>query len=428
MKPLNANIQQLIDQTKAKFGLDLYYLKRHSFYRYVNMFNETIYTLNMEWFPSHEAEPEDDDVNPDGTAVIEVNLNTGQIESVIFVMDKTYTRHGVTFKRPYPAHVIQWIEQETGLIYGEHFHMHHKERGELSFEEAIDGVQVTPSGRIEVKWNEHGQLMYFTHHGPFLAKTLLKAEEYALSLDKLENLAKQQVQLFQWPSFEHNRIRSIYALEEIYVKNDGTGTIPYEIGREETHCIHVNEVIEWNEPLNNTFEKKEIDIHENISAEQAFSLEPSPDAFPISKEEQAECIKAVRTFLAQKYPKDSGKWVLKTLHRDHGYIHAVLKNGEEGSGFIDKIKVFIEASSFEAVNYIDKKEMFQVCGILSPSQAANEISVSQKEAFEKLRERLELTPIYVYDEVQKQYVLCGKLDCHDGVDAESGEVFSLKEQ
>lgn len=129
MKPLNANIQQLIDQTKAKFGLNLYYLKRHSFYRYVNMFNETIYTFNMEWFPSHEAEPVDDDVNPDGTAVIEVNLNTGQIESVIFVMDKTYAQHGVTFKRPYPAHVIQWIEQETGLIYGEHFHMHQKEKG-----------------------------------------------------------------------------------------------------------------------------------------------------------------------------------------------------------------------------------------------------------------------------------------------------------
>lgn len=72
--------------------------------------------------------------------------------------------------------------------------------------------------------------------------------------------------------------------------------------------------------------------------------------------------------------------------------------------------------------------MFQVCGILSPSQAASEISVSQKEAYEKLRERLELTPIYVYDEAQKHYVLCGKLDCHDGVDAESGEVFSLKEQ
>nr|MDF9459612.1 hypothetical protein [Bacillus pumilus] len=101
-------------------------------------------------------------------------------------------KHGVTFKRPYPAHVIQWIEQETGLIYGEHFHMHQKEKGGLFFEEAIDGVKVTPSGRIEVKWDEHGQLMYFTHHGPFLAKTLLRAEEFTLSIDMMENLAQQR--------------------------------------------------------------------------------------------------------------------------------------------------------------------------------------------------------------------------------------------
>lgn len=423
---MNANIQQLIDQTKAKFGLDFYYLKRHSFHRYVNMFNETVYTLNMEWFPSHEAEPEDDDLNPDGTAVIDVNLNTGQIETVIFVMDKTFAKNGVTFKRPYPAHAIQWIEQETGLIDGEHFHLHQKEKGELFFEEAIDGVKVTPSGRIEVKWDEHGQLIHFIHRGPFMAKKRLRAEEYVLSIDRIEDLAEQQVQRFDWPSFEQNRIRPIFALEEIYVKNDGTGTIPFEIGREETHCIHMNQVMEWNEPLNKAFEKKEININEDITAEQAFSLEPSPDTFPISKEEQAECIKAVRTFLAQKYSKDTGKWVLKTLHRDHGYIEAILKtNEQEGCGFMDKIKVFIDASTFEAINYIDKKEMFQVCGILNPSQSASEITISQKEAFETLRERLELTPIYVYDDVQKQYVLCGKLDCHDGVDAVSGEVFSL---
>ncbi|GLF92247.1 hypothetical protein Saga11_35060 [Bacillus safensis] len=425
---MNANIQQLIDQTRMKFGLDLYHLKRHSFHRYVNMFNETVYTLNMEWFPSHEAETGDDDLNPDGTVVIDVNFNTGKVESVIFVMDKTYAQNGITFKSPYPAHVIQWIEQETGLIYGEHFHMHQEEKAELVFEEKVDDVTVTPSGRIEVKWDEHGQLIHFTHHGSFMAKNLLRAEEYALSVDMIENLAEQQVQRFDWPSFEQNRIRSIYALEEIYVKNDGTGTLPFEIGREETHCIHMNQVMEWNESLNKAFEKKEMNIHEDITAEQAFSLEPSPDTFPITKEEQAECIKAVRTFLTQNYSKDTGKWVLKTLHREHGYIHAILKtHDQEGCGFMDKIKIFIDASTFEAVNYIDKKEMFQVCGILNPSQAASEMTISKQEAFEKLRERLKLTPIYVYDDAQKQYVLCGKLDCHDGVDAASGEVISLKD-
>ncbi|PRO40098.1 hypothetical protein [Bacillus sp. LLTC93] len=425
---MNANIQQLIDQTRMKFGLDHYLLKRYGFSRYVNVINETIYKLNMEWFPPRHTEPEDDDSNPEGTAVIEVNLNTGQFETVIFVMDKTYAKNGVTFDSQHPDDIYQWVEQETGLIYGEHFHLQKEEKGELHFHESIDSVPVSPSGTIEVTWDENGQLTSFIHHGPFIAKKVLRAEEYTLSIDMIESLAKQQVQRFEWPSFEQNRIRSVYALEEIYVKNDGTGNIPFEIGREETHCIHLNQVMEWNEPLNKSFEKKEMNIHEDISAEQAFSLEPSPDTIPISKEEQDECIKAVRTFLRQKYSKDTGKWVLTTLHRDHGYIHAILKTRQqEGSGFLDKIKVFIDASSFEAVNYIDKKEMFQVCGILDPFQAPSEITLSKEEAFEKLREYLELTPIYVYDDAQKQYVLCGKLDCHYGVDAASGKVVPLQD-
>ncbi|CAM5263647.1 hypothetical protein [Bacillus safensis FO-36b] [Bacillus safensis subsp. safensis] len=102
-------------------------------------------------------------------------------------------------------------------------------------------MKVTPSGRIEVKWDEHGQLIHYIHRGPFMAKKRLKTEEYVLSIDRIEDLAQQQVQRFDWPFFEQNRIRPIYALEEIYVKNDGTGTIPFEIGREETHCIHMHQ-------------------------------------------------------------------------------------------------------------------------------------------------------------------------------------------
>ncbi len=104
------------------------------------------------------------------------------------------------------------------------FTMHQKEKGELIFRRSNRWCTVTPSGRFEVKWDEHGQLIYFIHHGPFLAKKALKAEKYTLPLIRLKNLAQQQVQRFEWPSFEHNKIRPIYALEEVYVKNDGTGT------------------------------------------------------------------------------------------------------------------------------------------------------------------------------------------------------------
>ena len=100
------------------------------------MFNETIYKLCMEWFPPHETEPVDEDLNPDGTAVIEVNLNTGKVESAVFVMGKTYAKEGVWFDSG-QNDAIKWIEQETGLIYGEHFHLHKEEKGELIFEEKL---------------------------------------------------------------------------------------------------------------------------------------------------------------------------------------------------------------------------------------------------------------------------------------------------
>lgn len=48
---MDVRIQELIDFTKTKFGLDNYYLQRHQFYRSVNIFNETDYILSMEWFP-----------------------------------------------------------------------------------------------------------------------------------------------------------------------------------------------------------------------------------------------------------------------------------------------------------------------------------------------------------------------------------------
>ena len=55
------------------------------------------------------------------------------------------------------------------------------------------------------------------------------------------------------------------------------------------------------------------------------------------------------------------------------------------------------------------------------------VTISKEEALEKLKGYFELTPVFVYNEKQKQYVLCGKLDCHYGVNAATGEVMALDE-
>ena len=83
---MDSRIQELIDMTRIKFGLQHYYLQKHSFRRDVSIFNETVYRFGMEWFPNHVTEQEDDGSNPEGTASIEINVKSRKFESAIFVM------------------------------------------------------------------------------------------------------------------------------------------------------------------------------------------------------------------------------------------------------------------------------------------------------------------------------------------------------
>ena len=357
---MDGRIQELIEFTKEKFGLDNYYLERHSLYRNVNIFNETVYTLCMEWFPNYVTEQEDDGSNPEGTASIEINVTTRKFESAIFVMGKSYAKDGITFADHNTNNIIKWVEQETGLIYGKQFQLHKEEEYELHFRGCIDGVAVSPSGFIEVKCNQEGELTLFSVHGQFPSKEIVNEETYILSLETAEYLAKEQLKLVEFPSYEHKKLFPVYAVEEIYVTNDGTLTIPFEVIADGRSYLKIDEIIYWDEPINEPFERKEISWIEDVTAEQAFSCEPSPVSFPITKVEQEKCVLAVKNFLRQEYPNDTGKWMLKTLHRDKGYIHAILRaNHQDNRVFQRKLMIMIDARSLQAVNYMDNKPMLE---------------------------------------------------------------------
>ena len=224
----------------------------------------------------------------------------------------------------------------------------------------IDGVAVSPPGYIEIEFNQEGKLTLFSIHGQFPSKDLIKEEKYSLSLDSLEHLKKEQLRLSEFPSYELKTIYPVYAVEEIFVTNDGTTTIPFEILADEGYFLKINQTIYWDEPMNKPFERKEINWIEDITAEQAFSCEPSPDSFRITKVDQEKCMVAVKNLLRQEYPDESGNWVLKELYRDKGYIHATLKaDKQDYRVFQRKIKVFIDRKSFQVVNYMDSKLMLK---------------------------------------------------------------------
>ncbi|WP_117170292.1 hypothetical protein [Paraliobacillus sediminis] len=425
---MDKRIEELIDRTKTKFGLDNYYLQRHSISRDVDIFNVTNYTLCMEWFPKHITEREDDDLNPDGTAVIEIDINSHKYKRVILVMGETYANNGVSFANLDTKAIIKWIEQETGFIYGKQFQLDKEEEGKLYFKEGIDGVAVSPSGYIDLKFNQEGKLTFFAVDGQFTSKEMVKEETYTLTFEKIKHLAMEQLNLVEFPSGEQEKRIPVYAVDEIYITNDGMSTIPFEFIVDVRSYLKIDKTIIWNDPIDKPFDRKEISLNQHVSVEQAFSCEPSPASFPITKDEEEKCLMAVEKLLRQEFPDDTGKWIIKTLNRDKGYIHAVLRASHQDNPifvFQRKLVIIIDAKSLQAVNYIDNKPLLEM--YTDQFQAPDKVTISKEEAFKKMEELFELKPYYVYDFEQKHYVLCGKLDCQYGVHAGSGEVISLSD-
>lgn len=81
---MDFRIKELVNATQQTYGLDNYYLHTNEIYREVTMLGETGYLLSMEWFPSHIKEWKED-YNPEGTAVITLDLLSNNYKSVIFV-------------------------------------------------------------------------------------------------------------------------------------------------------------------------------------------------------------------------------------------------------------------------------------------------------------------------------------------------------
>ncbi|SIQ78336.1 hypothetical protein SAMN05421578_10433 [Paenibacillus macquariensis] len=420
---VNVRLKALTDSTKQKFGLDNYYLHRHTFYRKLNIFNETEYTLCMEWFPTHITEQEDEDLNPEGTAVININVNNGMYESVIFVGGKSYAS-GNTFKDLGKIEIVKWIENETGLIYEKQFQLILDEERDYRFQECVDGIPVSPSGNIAIKFDEEGNLTEFYKYGHYPSKEWVTEESYSLSLEDMEQLVKAQLKLIEIPAYDQEVLILAYGLEEIYVTNDRKSTIPFEL-IVNTRYIKIDKIMDWTSLNVQMFERTEISWIEDVTIEQVFSNEPHPDSIPLSKLEQEKSIHAVIEFLRNVYPNDSADWTLKTLHRDTGNIHAILKvHKEENRAFQRKLLIIIDAQRFQAINYMDNESLLETFHLF---KAPDEITINNEEAFEQIRKRITLEPYYVFNSEQQRYILCGKIDCNYVVNASNGEAISLND-
>ena len=421
---VDQKVSKLVEMTKEKFGLANYYLKSYHLNRHVDLFRKTIYTLTTEWFPN-EIEKLTEDLNPPGTALIEMDLHTAQYKRVIFVRGQTYAKNGLHFEKKDKQSIIDWIEKETGLSYEKQFQLQKEEVGRLVFREVFEGVQVFSSGLIEVNYNSEGDLTLFSLSGYYPSENLVQKETYTLSFEDTKHLFKEHLHLINFPIYEEEKLISVYGIEEVFIRNKEMSKISFEPLANTKSLTQVNRQLVYNKGSARPFVRKEINPFETVTAEEAFSFEPSLASYPITKDEEEKCLLGVKGFLAETYPEDSGLWTLKTLHRESNYIHAVLRlNKENNNLFQRKLTLIIDAENDHVINYVDNKSLLEMFNQFKAPEAA---SIDKEEAYENLKAFFKLDPHYVYDAQARTYVLCGKLDCSYGIDGSTGELLLLSD-
>ncbi|MFB4168943.1 hypothetical protein ACE1TG_13330 [Virgibacillus sp. JSM 102003] len=416
---MNGQLQNLIDHTREKLGLNDYYLKRHHFFREITNFNETEYILNMEWFPNDSAQS-DEDYNPPGSAVIDINFHTKALKRIIFVDDVSYADSSL-YPTSEKENAIEWIEEVTGLTFGRQFLIVHEADDMLSFGAAVDNIPVAPTGTIEIGFNDEGQLTLFTIDGDFPDEDQIQWEPFGLTSEKYEPLANKQCKLIEVPDKDQEKWLPIYGIEEIFLVNDGERTIPFE--KDLSSFIQKDRILKWDKPIEGEFTQQDIDLSIEVTLDQALKNEQHPDTIPITDTEVETCEKEVLRFLQLEFPDESGEWKLTGLYLENGYIFAELKPTKfTNRAFDRKIKLMIDRENYHAVNYVDNDMLLDM---FKHFKDADEPAVSQEEAFKKLLEYVEVEPVYVYDHEQKNYIMCGKLDCPYGVNAITGDIVLL---
>lgn len=420
---MDERIKSLVDFTKDKLSLNDYYLKRHMLNERVNFLHETFYALTMEWFPL-DVPQDHPDLNPAGTVVVEIDIHRKKLISVIFVGEKSYANQPL-LNEINQKNIIEWVEEETGLVYDQQFQLQQATDGKFYFQGIYQDIPTYPSSLIKITFDQTGKLILFTVQGHFPTREMVKEEAYTLSFNHVEQIAQKQMKCLQYPDDKTEQLRYVYGLEEIFITNSDQQTIAYQPLLEDKPNVEQHEIIEWQTPLDEPFIRQEVLEEEVATVEKAFANVPADKASEITQLEQEKCLLAVQTFLRQQYPTESAKWLLKTLVRQNDYILAMLQRVETDDFiFQRKLTVFVDAENYEAVNFIDNQDMID---LFNDYQSLEKSPMTKDEAFARLKDYITLEPVYVYDRHQQSYILCGKLDSNYAIDMTDGSTTLLSE-
>lgn len=422
---MDPRIKKWVDLTRETLGLHNYSLHRTFIHSSLNMFSETEYDLQMDWFPKDFATSNEDEINPPGTAIVKLNLKKGRFRSIIFVEGKKETP--LRFPSEDLSSLIQWIEQETGLSYETQFQFVKQEEQRRIFRSCYKGVPVSPFAEIEVSLDDKGYLFFYEINGIFPSLDEVEEEPYTLTFDQsLHKVVKKEMKLHQFLSSKQQKWISLYTLHPVYIRNKDQSILSSLAEQSGGSRVSVNQRMEWDTPKKEPFIPKREASPEKfaVTMDDVLACTPHRDMQPITDSEKEKAVAGVLSFMRKVFPYDSGVWNLHLLHRTHGKLYGVLKQVQDHGIVQRQLSVVLDTSNYEAVDYLDNKFLLKMFG---KGPSINSMNVPKEEALEEVIQKIQLTPVYVYHAETEKFVLCGKLECKYGVMADSGEIVYLSD-
>ncbi|MFD3445968.1 hypothetical protein ACFDTO_15350 [Microbacteriaceae bacterium 4G12] len=423
-------IEEKIRQLEEKWIPKSYIRKRWCVRQELSALRETIHILAGEWFPKEAADWKDEDLNPDGTIVIDWVLEADQFRSFIVVGDNHCSEDHISTSI-LTENMHQFISEHYGLQPQNYVVKRRNEDDDhirWTLYCTVNGKRLYPSSSIEIELNKQGDLTFLSQIGP------LPGRDVPLSLPKHEpilqneaiNKAKTFWQSVYMPAEEIREdgklsVSLMYGLCEHFITADAKQVYPFEVGVMSPNLDVEGTILTWD-----TEKEREIQVQGNLGKQwQVFreqltsdiypnpNYQIHPDLEPITSGQIEEIKEIICRWLQQKYPHDSGLWKIEKLYRDQGMLVVHLISIREEYEWSNKIKVYLDGETMSFIEVMDRSDWVQIS-----SPIAN---ITIEEAWKQVESAVSFEAMYVFDINQQGWLPLYFVDCPVLVDAEGGK-------
>ena len=412
--------KQLTEYMLEKYRLTDYVLHESS-YTQNKKNDQTAYSFETFWIPRGTSiiEEEDGTMLPEGTVQIAINPVTKHTTTLS--LHGPISLHSVPDDLRDPTTRIAWLESETGMIHDTHFMLEEDDETFFSYVSCHDGIRLSPGCFIHLTLTENGQLDELFLYGPHPLDHHVNQESFALTLEDIESLTKQQIKWFSYPKTGHQYAHTV---AETFMTQEGAILVPSKL--DFTSSIEVNDVLSWTGLPSKTHKRHPDQSGETVTANDVIRQIEHPDFHPIPQETINDCRTLIKDIIQNEYPADSGQWTIRYIYRQHPYLAVTLSRAHPTS-YIDqqrRVTILLDEKTLDWISLTDDQELHTALASDTPPELEDD---QQDVIFNALRPYLLLTPRYVFDVSKGQYILCGLLDSNHAYLPATNEVVLLRD-